>query len=768
MKVQVLISFLASAIAFNMMPGKVNGQNITTIAGCGIGNDSLSTNAEVILPMKAVFDNAGNTYIVDGGNNMIRKVDASGVITTFAGTGDYGSTGDGGPATAATFGDIYSLAIDKFGNLLVVDAGYSTLREVNTSGIISTVAGTGSAGYSGDGLAATLAQLNQPSDVATDTAGNIYIDDRFNYRVRKINTSGIITTVAGDGGIASPVFGGPATATSLGYPFRIAVDKNGNLFVASYANWHIMKIDVAGILTNIAGTGSYGYSGDGGPATAATFSAPCGLALDSTDNVYFSDINAGRIRRVDAVTGIITTAVGTGLSGYTGDGGPATAAEISDPEGLAFDADNNLYIADLANNRVRMVNPSGIISTFAGQNGLFGEGYPAVNAELTFPLNLTTDAAGNVYLADIYNHRVRMINASTGKITTVAGAGISGYEDAFSGDGGAATLAHIYYPSAVAVDAAGNLYICDQDNQRIRKVSSSGIISTIAGNGTVGYAGNGTSALTAEFHYPTGIAVDAAGNVYVCDNNNHRVRKINTSGTITTLAGNGVAGYNGDGIPATMAQLNYPADVAVDAMGNVYLSDQGNNRIRVIDTTGVINTIAGDGTPGNSGDGGPAIAAQLWIPQGIKIDNAGNIFIADNGNNTIRMVSAAGIITTLAGSGSRGFSGDGGPAISATLNNPSGVAVDLMGNVYIADGGNNRVRKVNISSLSVTVTKAGLSGVLVYPNPTKGTINIINAANSEVVVNDVTGREVMRASLTNAKETVDVNSFAAGVYLLQV
>ena len=276
MKLQVLFfSFLTSIIAVNILPQPICAQTITTVAGCGIGNDSLATKAELIYPMKVAFDNAGNSYIADQDNAMIRKVDASGVITTFAGNGNEGYSGDGGPATAATFINIYSVAVDKLGNVYIADAGYSTtgsvIRKVNTSGIISTFAGTGPPGYNGDSIAATTAQLNGPSDLAIDTSGNIYICDRYNSRVREVSNSGIITTVPGAVGLP-------------GVPFRIALDKKGNLFMATYSGDFILK-DSAGAVTNIAGTGSYGYSGDGGPATAATFSAPCGLALDTMNNV---------------------------------------------------------------------------------------------------------------------------------------------------------------------------------------------------------------------------------------------------------------------------------------------------------------------------------------------------------------------------------------------------------------------------------------------------------------------------------------------------
>ncbi len=399
------------------------------------------------------------------------------------------------------------------------------------------------------------------------------------------------------------------------------------MYIAAYADWHILEVDSAGILQNIAGSGSYGFSGDGGPATDATFTAPCGIALDGAGNVYFSDIDNEVIRKVTAATGIINTIGGNDTAGFRGDAGPATAAEISSPEGLAFDALGNLYIADLSNNRVREMS-GGNITTFVGMNGLFGEGYPGTNSQLSIPENLATDAAGNVYIADFFNNRVRMLNVSTGALTTIAGTGISGYGDGFSGDGGPAIAATLQYPSSVAVDASGNVYITDQENQRVRKVTAaSGVITTIAGIGTAGYLGNDVAATVAELNYPTGVAVDAAGNVYICDNNNQLIRKINTSGIIISVAGTGVAGYSGDGGPATAAQINYPGDVAVDAVGNIYIADAGNSRVRKVDTTGTITTIAGTGTAGYSGDGGPAVVAGSKLPGGRQSGQCGGCIL---------------------------------------------------------------------------------------------------------------------------------------------
>lgn len=297
-------------------------------------------------------------------------------------------------------------------------------------------------------------------------------------------------------------------------------------------------------------------------------------------------------------------------------------------------------------------------------------------------------------------------NSSPG-IYTVAGTAVAGY----SGDGGPALSAELDSPYGVSVDASGNIFIADTGNRVIRKVDSSGKITTIAGNGTQGYNGDGVPATSAELYAPYRVVTDRAGNIYIADYYNNRIRKVDTSGTITTVAGTGTQGYNGDGIPATTAQLSLPAAVAVDAAGNIYIADTWNNRIRKIDTSGTISTIAGTGFAGVLGDGGPATSAQVDEPAGIAVDSSGSIYVADFGNSKIRKVDTSGTINTIAGTGSIGNSGDGGPATAAFLNQPTGVAVDRAGIVYIADNQNSRVRKVDTSGTITTIVSTSTSGI---------------------------------------------------------
>ena len=340
---------------------------------------------------------------------------------------------------------------------------------------------------------------------------------------------------------------------------------------------------------------------------------------------------------------IITTVVGNGTHGYSGDGGPAMAAEIYAPNGVCFDAFGNLYIADSGNNLIRKVSTSGIITTFAG-NGTHvfsGDGGQATAAGIYGPTGVACDAAGNLYIADSYNFRVRKVTTS-GIITTFAGNGTN----AFSGDGGQATDAGIFGPGGITFDATGNLYIADYDNSYIRKVTTAGIITTYAGNGTSGYSGDGGQATDAQIDGQYGITCDATGNLYIAEFDNAYIRKVSTSGIITTVAGNGIASYSGDGGQATAAGIYYPTFITCDISGNLYISDYGNARIRKVTTSGIITTVAGDSTAGYSGDGGQAIAAEIYNPGGLTFDAVGNLYIADNGNNVIRMVCNTGCGTT--------------------------------------------------------------------------------------------------------------------------
>jgi len=646
---------------------------IDTVAGRSVGDSGAATSAALDIPEAVAVDSAGNIYIADTGNDRIRKVDPSGMITTVAGNGSYGYSGDGGPATAASLASPTCVEVDPAGNLYIADTENNRIRKVDPSGMITTVAGNGSKGYFGDGGSATQASLYDPMGVAVDSSGDLYIADSYNHRIRKVDPSGIITTVAGNGTSGYSGDGGSATQASLYDPMGVAVDSTGNIYIADSYNHRIRKVDPSGIITTVAGNGSYGYSGDGGPATSAMLDYPGGVAVDPAGNLYIADTGNHCLRKVDP-SGRITTVAGNGSYGYSGDGGPATSAMLDYPGGVAVDTSGNIYIADEYNERIRKVDPSGMITTVAGNGspGYSGDGGPAVDADINNPYGVAVDSTGNLYIADYGNNRVRKVDSS-GRITTVAGNGTW----APLGDGGLATDAGLRYPSGIAVDSSGDLFIADCWHHRIRKVDPSGRITTVAGNGSKGYSGDGGPATSAKLYYPRGVAVDSAGNLYIADSGNGCIRKVDPSGVITTLAGKGTWGYAGDGGPAINAMLDNPNDVAVDSSGNLYIADSFNNRIRKVDKLGIITTIAA--------------SAKLNDPEGIAVDFYGNLYIADTGNGRIRKVDPAGMITTVAGNGTWDYSGNGSPATTAILANPRGVAVDRSGNIYFADTWNQRI-----------------------------------------------------------------------------
>ena len=745
-------------------PVEVEPGTIVTVAGTGTagysGDGGLAVDAQVAVPLGVAVDSQGNLYMADTENHRVRMVDPSGTVVTVAGTGAPGYSGDGGPAVDAQLAQPFGVATDAAGNLYVADTGNYVIRRVDPTGRITTVAGNGTQGDSGDGGPAVSAQIGEPLEVAADGAGNLYIASLDNQGIRRVDRSGRIETVAG-----------------VPSAYGIAVDEAGTLYVPNVESHVVHRVDPSGRVTTVAGTGTRGYSGDGGPATSARIHSPTDVAVDSAGNLYIVDTENYRVRRVDP-SGVIATVAGTGTRGYSGDGGPATSARLGGSEGilrLAVDPAGNLYIADTENHRVRKVtlatvgvvpslppaddhadDPSG--ATRLGLNSSLNGAIETDGDEDWFRLEaseprqlkvrttgsldtvgtlfdssnqqIATDddgGSGNNFAleaevpAGVYYVRVRAYSRSEtgsyvieehgeaaiaapvevepGTTTTVAGTGTRGY----SGDGGSAADAQLSFPEALAVDASGNLYIADSGNERVRRVDPSGVVTTVAGSGTRGYGGDGAQAVNARLSAPRGVALDAAGNLYIADSHNGRVRKVDTSGRISTVAGNGRIGYGGDGGPALEATLNNIQELAVDAAGNLYIADTANHRVRKVGSSGVITTVAGTGTQGYGGDGGLASAAQLNRPRGVAVDAAGNLYIADSFNERVRKVDTSGVITTVAGTGERGNSGDGGPAVDAEIAWPAAVAVDAAGNLYIAARFSHAVRKVDQTGVITTV-----------------------------------------------------------------
>ena len=626
----------------------------------------------------------GNIYMSLQAYSVVVKMDPLGNLTLVAGNGSAGYSGDLSSATTAQLNNPWGIAFDAFGNLYIADSGNNRVRKVAVStGVISTLLGGGNI------------TLSQPTGVAADVSGNIYIADTGNNLVRKYS-NGVTTTVAGavSGGIAQ--YSGVATQTLLSEPTGVAVDASGNLYIADYGNNLVRKV-TSGALTS-----------------PLTVSGPVGIAVDAAGDFFVTAWGSDVVGEY-TVGGVSSIVAGNQNFGYTGDAGTAVNAELNSPSGVAIDPSGNVYIADYNNYVLREVT-SGIINTVAGTiysvPSAVGDNGPATSGLLFNPTYTATGPAGELYIVDSNHNTVRKV--LNGVITTVAGTGAPGY----SGDNSLATGAQLNSPWGVAVDASGNLYISDSGNNVIRKVTN-GIITTFAGNTAATAIGDGGAATLAKLSGPAGIALDAAGNLYIADFGNSRVREVGaTSLIINTVAGNGTAGYNGDGIVPTTAELNGPVDVKLDPLGNLYIADQTNNLIRIV-SGGVINTFAGLASnaasmaPGGfGGDGGPATSALLNGPSGIALNAvSGAVYIADTSNNVIREVSG-GVINTIAGTGTPAYGGDGGPAASASVNYPAGVGVGPGGQIFIADSGNNLIRAMNlVCNYSVTpAIQAAASG----------------------------------------------------------
>jgi uncharacterized protein (TIGR03437 family) len=691
-----MFRFLFSIAA--AIPALAQQYTISTVAG----------GAPPTTPAPALTTGIGSPrkLLVQGSNlyfsadNTVYKLDSAGNITVIAGNSRAGFSGDGGPAINAKLNTPGGLAFDAAGNLYIADTQNNRVRIVNPQGVINTFAGnggTGAPGFWGDGGAATDALIHAPVAVAVDSNGNVYIVASADNTIRKVDTNGIISIFAGEGyrgyyGDVGKVAGstGQAAVAGITSPQDMWINKDGTVLIADTGNAAIRKVATDGTITTISGTGVTGAVASGDDtATTLTMISPFGVTADSSGNVFIAEFGTNRIRKIDT-NGKITTAIGDGNQGFAGDGGPANKVQMSGPTAVAIDGSGNIYFADTRNNRVRKLS-GGNVNSIVG-NGLVsysGNGGPATKAQLNSPGGVAVDTAGNIYIADTVNNVVRKVGTD-GNISNFAGNASAGS----GGDGGVATSAQLNGPEDLAVDSAGNVYIADTRNNKVRKVATNGTISNFGAAAT--------------FSFPYGIATDAAGNVYVAEFGGNRVRKISPDGgTVTTIAGNGTQGYSGDGGDPTVAMLNAPKGVAVDSVGNIYIGDAGNNRVRKISSNGSgglrIDTIAGNGLAGFGADGVPATSTSIGYPVAVALDTLGNLYIAD-GSLRVRKVFLSGIITTIAGNSATGYTGDGGVGTQATLNSPTALTVTANGNVYLADTNNNAIRMLAPTGGGITAS----------------------------------------------------------------
>ena len=531
----------------------------------------------------------------------------------------------------------------------------------------------------------TAAYTTTPGGLAMDAGGNLYFTDRSNSVIRKIDTNGVITVVPGTSSSSSP----------LKFPAGLAVDGAGNFYIVEeFLNHRLRKVDANGTSTILAGEGTtFGSLVNGKPATQALLVRPTGVAVDGAGNIYVNDANVPYpyvVYKID-IHGIITVVAGNGGTTATPDGVAATSGGVYAQWGLGADAAGNLYIPDTLTNSIRKVDPSGIITTVAGSKsmaGFGGDGGLATSAVLTDPYDAAPDASGVLWIADTNAFRVRKVGTNK-IITTVAGLSGSGY----AGDGGPSTAAQLSNPSGVALDAAGNLLIADTGNVRIRKASWGGTMTTFAGNGIMGFQGDGGPALSSQLFNPTGVAVDYLGNVYIADQG--EVHKVDTSGKISSAF--------------KLTDLGHTPSIAVDAAGNLYLDDS--YLIRKVAVGGTVTTVAGNGTSGYTGDGGQATKAELSNPQGLVVDSVGNLYISDSSN--LRKVDPTGIITTV-----------------APLPRPLGLAIDSAGELVIADY--NDVLKIDKNGVITTIA-SGLNGATGIAAGANGVLFVAESSSNVVL-----------------------------------
>jgi uncharacterized protein (TIGR03437 family) len=601
-----------------------------------------------------------------------------------------------------------------------------------TSYTIQTVAGNNNSSAAASALSVAL---GQPEGIAVDHSGNVYFAEAANNRVRKVGTDGSIQTIAGTGVAGFAGDGGPAAAAELSQPYGLAIDAAGNLYIADLGNARVREITLDGSIHTVAGGGTLpaANSGQGGAATAAQLMQPRNVAVDTAGSLYISDFAANQVYQVNA-GGTLLLMAGTGTAGYTGAGTSALLAELNAPAGLAADSNGDLYIADSGNNRVRKIyngiiitvfntpsptgialNPTGML--YIAATSYFGSVLQQISG-VSSARDLTLDSTGNIYTT---SGAFVLEVPSSGIVTTIAGSGSS---PNYGGDGGPATAAQLNSPSGIAVDSAGNWYIADTSNNRIREVTSAGVINTIAGTGTAGSTGDNGPASAAEVNAPRAIAIGSSNNLYVADTGNNEVRKITSAGTISSIAN----------------QLNNPTSVVVDTQGSVYIADSGNNRIVQVTVSGTANTFAKlmgvlAVAVDPSGNIVAADSTQIWSvasngaltslvggltsPNGLAYASDGTLFIADTGANVIRQFSTSSELTTIAGTGTAGFSGDGASALAAQLNAPTVIAIGANGTLLIADSGNNRIRSLTpaaaVAAELTTVSLVNAASLLTGP-----------------------------------------------------
>jgi hypothetical protein len=640
---------------------------VGTFAGDGVSYlDGDKSIARFSNPTGLVIDKFGNIYMTDTYNNSIRKLSPDGIVSTIAGDGSQGYSDAIGKL--AKFNQPRGITIDSNNNLFVTDTDNDAIRKITPQGVVTTFAG-GLSGYGFKDAVGSAAKFNYPYAITIDSNNNLYIADAYNNAIRKISPQAVVTTLAGSGTAGRA--DGNGFQASFNFPSDLAIDLNNNIYVADTDNNLIRKISPNGFVSTIVGNGKCGFQDGFGIEAQICF--PTALSVDNSGKIYFVDMIRSLIRMVDINTRVIT------LSGGDDEfiDGPAATAKFYMPMGIKIDKSSNLIIADTFNAAIRSLSVGGTVTTLAGKKGyglIDGQG---LNAKFKSPHGLSIDLNNNIYVADNYNNSIRKISPN-GQVTTIAGNGARGDVT------GLAKNALFFGPKYVLHDPSGDLYISDTYNNKIKILSPNGIINTFAGSGALGYV-NGPANI-AQFTLTKGMAKDKNGNLFVVDSGNNAIRKVDKYGMVTTFAGGSYGQQDGQG---ENAKLSDPEGLVIDSQGNFYVS-QKNNIIRKITANGWVSTFAGTGVTGYV-DGNGNVAQFDRLNQ-LSIDKFDNIYVAETGNNEIRKINPAGFVTSLIGNRKKGVSIlDNSPI---DLNSPRGVVVSNDGNIYISDTLNNSIRVI--------------------------------------------------------------------------
>ncbi|MEM7030952.1 MAG: hypothetical protein AAF629_15410 [Chloroflexota bacterium] len=709
---------IKNAIFQNLKP-----ETMISIAGAGYQTGVLAKEADAGWPMGVVRRPDGDLIVVDYQAHRLWRIDQDGILHAFAGDGIPGNSGDGGPAREARFYHPHDLTQDKMGNLYLSDLGNYTYRRIDyETGIITRVAGSGKAGRGGDGGPALEAELDTTCGIAVDDDGNLYLSSEWGNNIRRVDAkTGIITHFAGqnarhypsEDSVSRPFFGpkltlmgyhgdgGPATEAAFRSPEHLAFDSHGDLYVCDNANDRIRKINMqTGLISTVFGTGQRASNGDGGPAIEAATLMPDAICFDAYDNLYVGEKYGFRVRKIDAKTGIAHTLVGNGVPSFGEEGLPGTETHGNSCEaGIWADPDGTVFWSDCSGRLRRYDGQSGIVTTIFGGTTVHDD-EPANHAFLCGPGSLSVGPNGHIYIADVWNQRVRAIDPQTGIIYAVAGNGARAY----GGDNGPAMDAYLGNPHDVSVDAQGRVVIADTRNGRLRRVEADGTIRTICGttlpwDGDQGLWDKGDygPAVSASLVSVEAVTHAPNGDIYLGDGIG-RIRKIEAeTGIITTVAGVGQSGYSGDGGLATQAKIGFPSAICLDQDGNLYFSDRVNHIVRKVDTAGIITTIIGNGQAGFSPDGTPAHQAFLDTPWGLALSTNGTLYVSDSKNNRVRRLTIEGTLETVAGCAIPGDTSAGVLATQASLNEPHGLAFYGGDILLISDHFNNRIKVVKFS-----------------------------------------------------------------------